>query len=1258
MNETTRSRELTALQEKRDLILAEFDFLQDSVHKSIEAGTLSQESYSGAFLSLQQQFDKFSLLVKNLEALEDIPELPLIQSQIADCYQEFLELKKEYEKALESERFQGEDDPDDVEIFEEDDEIPSEQASVVHPEFQNQKTSQKNTEHTLKKKKVVTPPRHKKRDSRHPQPDKNHPESQEDEKNQHTSEKKVSQHHPHDGAYQLKRITKDLGGGAYAVIENGAYQAAIRTDNDVIRAALNTQYYISTGIAAAGMVGGVLRPPASKLQNSAHKSLSSRQMAKYNADAIRQNRQLNQKIHMLEREISNVRGIYLSPAKRAQLEQQMKVLKSRLPDAKKSADFGCKIHSFQHERDLDNEVLCAFTKNGKQLRTANHLNELGSQYLRAQEKTFTKKYGDDFCLTSQKSLQKEIRKTMKAADSIKSQIDILEQQGKFLSAEQRHHLAHLKRQKKELGITIQSLKSQEAALKDYAYVSAQVNNVLNRANRHRQDTTLSLNFLRNTVTRPLYDSENNTTFLAYELKVLSDPRVVRDLYRVSRAALHAPYQIAKKVAPKATTRYRYEQDQKKKAQQRKEKSDPHKISAAPSSPMDSLPQAMSNGPASATGDNPHNLVPPKLLKKEEIKRGSLKKLTIKKKALKLIPSTSAVKKSASKSVEFISSILQKVRGKALLIVAGAVLLILLLFGLVSIIGQTGMSIIFSPHEGENGKIDLGPYITIIEQEKRKFTAMRDDLEQDFYEEIEEKETAFNQKYQNPPKFQIVGGEDYKDEYSKINISFDGPSSNDRELIAMMAVRFQQDLEDPKAMQYLQYLASKSRSLLTASDKTYHHQPGCVSVRVQADKEPTEPEEETTPTEGGSHVIPGVKASRNSGGSHVVIPTEPVEPTTPAEPEYEVHRICPGHRELSIHVHVLTPEELFSADDWEDGSESWEGWTKENREWVKIFLDMDWAEIYTGFRPGGIISVNSVISPEEERHIWERLEAMTGNAYAAAGIMGNLHCESRLLSSNLEDHYEGILGYSNETYTAAVDSGSYGNFITDAAGYGLAQWTYSTRKEGLLNLARSRGVSISDLDMQLDYLKKEFGSFDMMDRLEAMTSVEEASDYILLHFENPANANSLKPTRAGISSYFYNKYMLGSAAEGNLTQAQMDVIQIATNSDAYGIPARGGYCQAWAANVYGKAGFPIDNSSCARVSGERYGVSSDFTIVPPGAAVYGYSSSKYGHVGIYVGGGLVYHNVGGVAVDNLADWVQKFNGFCWGWQAGTDLTAQP
>jgi len=110
----------------------------------------------------------------------------------------------------------------------------------------------------------------------------------------------------------------------------------------------------------------------------------------------------------------------------------------------------------------------------------------------------------------------------------------------------------------------------------------------------------------------------------------------------------------------------------------------------------------------------------------------------------------------------------------------------------------------------------------------------------------------------------------------------------------------------------------------------------------------------------------------------------------------------------------------------------------------------------------------------EKKIWDYLIDRIGNPCGVAGLMGNLYAESGLNPRNLQNSYERKLGLTDDSYTAGVDSGKYNarSFIHDSAGYGLAQWTYHTRKQKLLNFAKERGSSIGDLDMQLDFLWKK------------------------------------------------------------------------------------------------------------------------------------------------------------------------------------------
>ena len=89
-------------------------------------------------------------------------------------------------------------------------------------------------------------------------------------------------------------------------------------------------------------------------------------------------------------------------------------------------------------------------------------------------------------------------------------------------------------------------------------------------------------------------------------------------------------------------------------------------------------------------------------------------------------------------------------------------------------------------------------------------------------------------------------------------------------------------------------------------------------------------------------------------------------------------------------------------------------------------------------------------------IWNFLKSKGLSSCGAAGLMGNLYAESGLNPQNLQNSYEKKLGHTDASYTAAVDNGSYGNFARDGAGYGLAQWTYHTRKAALLEYAKAAG----------------------------------------------------------------------------------------------------------------------------------------------------------------------------------------------------------
>lgn len=146
--------------------------------------------------------------------------------------------------------------------------------------------------------------------------------------------------------------------------------------------------------------------------------------------------------------------------------------------------------------------------------------------------------------------------------------------------------------------------------------------------------------------------------------------------------------------------------------------------------------------------------------------------------------------------------------------------------------------------------------------------------------------------------------------------------------------------------------------------------------------------------------------------------------------------------------------------------------------------------------------------------------------AVFGLMGNIQAESAFIPNNLQDSYEKRLGFNNETYTAAVDSGAYKNFDKDKAGYGECQWTSDGRKKGLLDLARQRGKSIGDLNLQLDYLMIELnGAYkNVLNGLKKAVTIREASDIVLTQFERPADqSENAKRYRASLGEKLYDEY---------------------------------------------------------------------------------------------------------------------------------------
>ncbi|MBO5715004.1 MAG: hypothetical protein J6S23_01260 [Clostridia bacterium] len=173
-------------------------------------------------------------------------------------------------------------------------------------------------------------------------------------------------------------------------------------------------------------------------------------------------------------------------------------------------------------------------------------------------------------------------------------------------------------------------------------------------------------------------------------------------------------------------------------------------------------------------------------------------------------------------------------------------------------------------------------------------------------------------------------------------------------------------------------------------------------------------------------------------------------------------------------------------------------------------------------------------------IWDTLLAEIGNKYGVAALMGNLQAESGLYP----DRVQGDVPYSSysQEYTADVDSGviSEYDFVyngPNGGGYGLAQWTYYTRKQKLYDLWQSNKSyykSIGSVQLALDYLILELQtSFkDVWDTLKETPNIRIASNMVLHDFEAPADQSSaVEDLRESMGQEIYNTFASGSSGGG-------------------------------------------------------------------------------------------------------------------------------
>lgn len=173
----------------------------------------------------------------------------------------------------------------------------------------------------------------------------------------------------------------------------------------------------------------------------------------------------------------------------------------------------------------------------------------------------------------------------------------------------------------------------------------------------------------------------------------------------------------------------------------------------------------------------------------------------------------------------------------------------------------------------------------------------------------------------------------------------------------------------------------------------------------------------------------------------------------------------------------------------------------------------------------------------ERTIWDRLRESGFSEEATAAIMGNMQAESGLVPYRIQGDFSD--GYTrSQNYTNQVD----GNYISKddfvyhgpgGGGYGLCQWTFSSRKEGLYDLAKKRFVSIGNEAVQIDYFIEELKKAEYSRVLDTLMNSHSIYDMVTVFvrvFERPADqSDAVCNYRTSLARTIYNTYS-GSTPE--------------------------------------------------------------------------------------------------------------------------------
>lgn len=293
-------------------------------------------------------------------------------------------------------------------------------------------------------------------------------------------------------------------------------------------------------------------------------------------------------------------------------------------------------------------------------------------------------------------------------------------------------------------------------------------------------------------------------------------------------------------------------------------------------------------------------------------------------------------------------------------------------------------------------------------------------------------------------------------------------------------------------------------------------------------------------------------------------------------------------------------------------------------------------------------------------IWKYFLNQGYTKAGAAAILGNMQAESGLNPNCLQIDYRSALGYTSESYTKAVDSGTYSKskFCYDQAGYGLVQWTYWSRKEFLYDFAKTKGTSISNLSTQVLAVDNELqtnGSFkSIYSLLTSSNDVSQCAGSFFSVYEGAAGGEVEKQKRISYAKNIYNSYVnsdlssVPSLVNQATSENSLNIPQLAVNwavktasdsSHGYNQGSRWGPdydCSSLVISSYVEAGTKVkDNGATYTVNMRTAFLKSGFSDITSQITFSTYANMQTGdvllctksHTALYIGNGKLVHAAG-------------------------------